>query len=1372
MIQFKTLRQYTHVVNGIRFPNIAGQNFAITYFSENSSLIEDYYKLNLKLIDAKITIIPITKIPRTRLTPELTKVYKKLGLTPYPSNSKVSSGKNIIYDLSQYLNSIDQVYHPSNYRQRLSMFIKNSTNQSFTTFKNFNKVLLYSIDLNKESINKFIDRKFFPIIQQLKDGSFSFDHLILCLITPSGARYRLLVKDRTFKLDRIITLLKSIKKGMNTEELEKEENDEVNTDQATNQIMNNISNDILPNNINTVKSAVKDYVSKDSYTKEKVLSRQISPKNMKKIGIASIFYKVTGNLNKSKKITNSISKTNNTGNILKSVDKRYSDQILPSQKPINTSTNSLVKSFDTPKAVSNKSPNHLFQKRLIDFKINLQKDLTNSFKVLETKEIPLKISKLEIVDKNQRAGEIEKSDESIVKATIVDKNGNEYKIQVIIPKIDPRHGTFRVNGQRKCLINQIVLCPITFPKKYESRFESSYSIFRIRSKRTRRLEYLEIFIANTWLPISILLFYSFGFEETFKQYEIKYKISSDKPKKTEEYFAKIDENNFIYFDNINTQLKKEIVKSLMNVKLDSFNINKYAFGSKNYFNELIVKISGKVNSTFLISSNLENIIDPVVKQVLINQQLPSNLQDIIYYMSSKVIEGFVQDRNDISNQRIRGSEVLVHLLQKQILASYTTYKQQILSGNKNAKFEINPTKLISEFNTSEIVANMEYANPIEEMAVMTRISPVGKNIGGIPDKRSIQNEARNIHSSYYGNIDPLDTPEGEMIGISQQLTIDVFITSARGMFATKQFSDSEKSGILSTSSSMIPFIENNDGARIMMATNQAKQMLPLKNPEAPVVRSGYESLLTNVLSDSFIKKSPCDGRIVKITNDSIFILGRDKHIRETSIIPVHLKSGSGKDTLSIFKPTIILNQIVRENQIIAEGSCITGGTISLGRTLCTAVMPYKGYNFEDGIVINENLTLEDKLTSVHGIIDEVTISENDRVLEIASIGSYIEKGKPILRKTIGEIEQFLGYSEEEGEEVQGQQFIKKSPGGKIVDIDVFSNLDENKFPVLKDLINRTRKKYGTSISEKFTSKGILVPGILVRFKIEQELKIKLGDKLCNRYGAKGIISLVEKNEDMPKTPWGEPIDIIVNPIGIIGRSNIGQLYELYCGLIAREIGQRIRNSKDKKQILNIMKTVYSILDASKNKEFSTRLINNISALNQNEFLNLVNQIRVTGYSPIIIPPFQAPKQDQIKRALTVLGLKPGYEIFLPTYGTKIKREVPIGYMYFSALEHKAESKLYGRSTGPVTGKTLQPTSGKRREGGQRLGEADTYALISYNCPVLLSELLGPLSDDLVTKNEIISDIIQTGGAAYRDSKISPAKDLLNSYFISLILERS
>jgi DNA-directed RNA polymerase beta subunit len=1369
MIKFSALRQYVHVTDGIRFYNEPGKNYVLTYFSENSTLLDDYPKLNFKLVDAKINVVPLTLIPRTRLTLPLTKEFKRYGIYTYSSTMKVPTKKNVFYDTTVFCSAIDDTFHPAHYRQRLRYFITGIVDRSFSTFPDFQKVLIYSIDLSKP-FNPFVDRRFFPILQQMKDGEFSFDHLVLCLITPNGARYRLLVKDKKYNFQRIFTYLKTIRQN-GYKELTPEEEDveETENQEITTKVMNQIQDNISPDTKHKVTDAVKTYLQKDPITKERISSNNLTKRNMQKIGTAAILYKVSGDLKKSVQIANSTPKKD-TGKILSVVDKRYSDQILHSEKPVNTSTQPLVKSYDVPRAVSYKSPSHLFQKRIIDFQTNLKTDLTRSFAVLENKEIPLSVSKMEITDKHQKPGEIAKSDISILKVSIKDNDGKTHPLTIDIPKIDPKSGTFTLNGQKKCLINQIILCPISFPKKYESRFESSYSVFRIRSKKLRKTQYLEIFIANSWLPFSVLLFYSFGLNETLKQYGITYQISQDKPSKNEEFSVKINDKDYMYFGNVKTELQKELVKSFIMIKLNSFNIEK-PFGTTEYFNDLIIGMTGKVSSTFLIVSTLENIVDPVVTQVLINQQLPHKLQDIMYYMSSKLIDGYVQDRNDLSNQRIRGSEVLVYLIQKQILAAYTDYKGKRLAGNKDAKFEIPRGKLLSDFSTSEIVAHMEYANPIEEMAVMTRVSPLGKKIGGIPSDQALQNEARNIHPSYYGNIDPLDTPEGGSVGISQQLAIGAFVTSARGLFHKKDFNNSEKPGILSTSSSMIPFIENNDGARILMATQQAKQMLPLKNPEPPIIRSGYESLLTNYLSDSFIKKSPIYGKVFKITIDEIVIVGKSKK-ESVSIIPAHLKSGSGKNTLSVFKPVVKVGQVVQEGQIIAEGGCVEGGSISLGRTLCVAVMPYKGYDFEDGIVINERLVNEDKLTSIHGIIEDVYVSENDRVLEIAKIGEYIEKGKPLLRKTIGEIEQLIGYSDVEGEEKIGQQSIRKSQGGTVVDIDVFSNVDDSKFPLLKDLIQRTRKKYKTPSTEKFLVKGVKIDGILISFKIEQELKIKQGDKLCNRYGAKGIVCLIEKNENMPRTPWGEHVDIIVNPIGIIGRSNIGQLYELYCGLIARDIGTRISSFKTKSQVLNLIKKVYSILDSSNNKEFTNRLIANLNSMSQKEFNILINRIKTTGFSPIIIPPFQAPSMEQIKEALKLLGLKAGYPLFLSEYSVKTKNNVPVGYMYFSKLEHIAEEKIYGRSTGPVRGTTLQPTSGKKQEGAQRLGEADTYSMISYNCPVTLSEMMGPLSDDLTTKNEIIAEIIQTGTAKYKDTKISPAKDMLNSYFIALMLEKS
>lgn len=302
-------------------------------------------------------------------------------------------------------------------------------------------------------------------------------------------------------------------------------------------------------------------------------------------------------------------------------------------------------------------------------------------------------------------------------------------------------------------------------------------------------------------------------------------------------------------------------------------------------------------------------------------------------------------------------------------------------------------------------------------------------------------------------------------------------------------------------------------------------------------------------------------------------------------------------------------------------------------------------------------------------------------------------------------------------------------------------------------------------------RGKLIRGILVKFKIQQEMVVELSDKLTGRYGNKGIVCLVEKDENMPKTPWGESIEMILNPIGVLGRMNIGQLYELYCGLISRDMAIKIGNAKTKSEVLLVFKTILPLLDNTKNKEYSKGIIASLTSLSDRQFLQLVDSIKTRGFVPIIIPPFKAPKPEQIKDALKLLGLKSGYKLLLPEFSTRTASEVPVGYMYMTKLEHIGALKLHARSTGPMTSKTMQPTAGKRQEGGQRLGELDTYSIISYNSTKLLSELMGPLSDDIASKNEMISEIITTGEARFKYTKSSPAKDLLAAYMIGLMLDQ-
>ena len=343
---------------------------------------------------------------------------------------------------------------------------------------NYEKVLLYSIDTTKQ-VNKFINRKFFPIIQQIKTEEFPFNNLILGTIGNNSTRYRLLIKDRKVNLPKIIQYTKNIK----FIDVIEEEKEEINN--ATNKVIKHIENKIDDKNKETVKMSISNFLLKDKKTADKIISGKTSKEDHDEITTAALMYRSSGDIDRSKKLSKLIPK-DKKDIVLKNVEKNLLDELIPKSETVTLSTEESIKLYDIPSMVDKQSPEHLFQKRQIDFKANLEKDMSRSLGVLTTKEIPLKIEKMKIFDKKQSPGEVDKSDLSVFESDLIDDFGNKHKIQMELPKIDPVSGTFRINGRRKALINQIVHCPISFPKPYDSRFESSYSRFHIWSKRTKK----------------------------------------------------------------------------------------------------------------------------------------------------------------------------------------------------------------------------------------------------------------------------------------------------------------------------------------------------------------------------------------------------------------------------------------------------------------------------------------------------------------------------------------------------------------------------------------------------------------------------------------------------------------------------------------------------------------------------------------------------------------------------------------------------------------------------------------------------------------------------------------------------------------------
>jgi DNA-directed RNA polymerase subunit beta len=580
--------------------------------------------------------------------------------------------------------------------------------------------------------------------------------------------------------------------------------------------------------------------------------------------------------------------------------------------------------------------------------------------------------------------------------------------------------------------------------------------------------------------------------------------------------------------------------------------------------------------------------------------------------------------------------------------------------------------------------------------------------------------------------------------------------------------------VLGTSSILTPFVNSDDGNRVQFSCSQSRQAVSVVGNEPALCQTGYETILTNMLSDSYIKKAPVDGVVVETNENVIIIKGKNGKLYKESLKPQLLNSAQGQDAISPFKTVVKRGQNVKAGKILAEGKHIVNGTISTGTNLLVAIMGWKGYVFEDGYVISDAL-VNNKLASNHYFEKTIIVKKGDKIRYIATEGKDTLKGEPLIIRTSSEIEELIGLGEDE---IEGGEIKTKSPGGKILSVEIYPNISLRSFPVLQEPFVVFKKKYEEQYGEfpaKFTKKvgfeKMIPSGVIIVFKLEDHYPAELGDKLANRHGNKGVITYVEKEENMPMSPWGERIQIIYNPLSVVNRMNPGQLYEMYVSTIAKFAAKQLVawGSKKTKKAVDYIVKIYRGLDNTKGKKYSSdiaKLFNSMSAL---KYSNFIKDIEARNYFlPIIVPQFKTPTRKQIQDVMKFVGVKSSYNLALPEYGgKKTLRKASVGYMYFNKLEQQASIKMGARSTAMYQSKTLQPTAGKKRDGGQRAGEADVNMILSHGATHVLKEFLGPLSDDQSTKNEIISEIIQTGSASYREPRTSPTRNLLSVYMTSL-----
>ncbi|MCG0238216.1 MAG: DNA-directed RNA polymerase subunit beta [Firmicutes bacterium] len=646
------------------------------------------------------------------------------------------------------------------------------------------------------------------------------------------------------------------------------------------------------------------------------------------------------------------------------------------------------------------------------------------------------------------------------------------------------------------------------------------------------------------------------------------------------------------------------------------------------------------------------------------------------------------------------------------------------------------------FGSSQLSQFMDQTNPLAELTHKRRLSALGP--GGLSRERA-GFEVRDVHHSHYGRMCPIETPEGPNIGLIGALAtygrvnefgfietpyrkVDkenkrvldevVYLTAdeedeciiagantpldEEGRFIEPlvtcryknefiqvppeqvDYMDVSPKQIVSVATALIPFLENDDASRALMGSNMQRQAVPLLRPDAPIVGTGLEF---RAAYDSGVMVIAEQGGVVERATASEIVVRQDDGTLKRYKLMKFQRSNQG--TCLNQRPLVRTGQRVEKGEILADGPSTHLGELALGRNLLAAYMCWEGYNYEDAIILSERLVKEDILTSIH--IEEHECEARDTKLGpeeitrdipnvgedvlkdldergIIRIGAEVRPGDILVGKVTPKGETELTAEErllraifgEKAREVRDTSLrVPHGESGIVVDVKVFSRENGDELP----------------------------PGVnqLVRVYIAQKRKISQGDKMAGRHGNKGVISMILPEEDMPFLPDGTPVDIILSPLGVPSRMNIGQILEVHLGWAAKTLGMYVA-----------------------------------------------------------CPVFDGATEEEIKEWLRKAGLPESGKIKLRDgrTGEYFDSEVTVGYAYMLKLAHLVDDKIHARSTGPYSLVTQQPLGGKAQFGGQRFGEMEVWALEAYGAAYTLQELLTVKSDDVVGRVKTYEAIVK------------------------------
>ena len=793
-----------------------------------------------------------------------------------------------------------------------------------------------------------------------------------------------------------------------------------------------------------------------------------------------------------------------------------------------------------------------------------------------------------------------------------------------------------------------------------------------------------------------------------------------------------------------TVVTKDVLEALRPIFANGYNVKETIINEElDEYNKIqTVKVYNKENS--------EEIITIIGNDQSIDTKrltIPDVYASVSYYLDLLYGIGNIDEIDNLGNRRVRQVGELIQTqfrvgmarMERVIRERMTT--QEIETVTPKTLINIRPvTAALKEFfGSSQLSQFMDQINPIAELTNKRRLSSLGP--GGLSRDRASM-DVRDVNPSHYGRICPIESPEGQNIGLITSLAgyakindygfimtpyrkvvngvvtdeicyltadeeNDYYISQAAIQLDDDNRISDEKiivringdnvivpreevdyidvspSQIVSITTSCIPFLEYDDAHRTLMGANMQRQAVPLLQAEAPIVGTGVEYIAARDSGSTIVAKA--DG-VVEYA-DSLKIIVKNAKGKDTYYLANYERSNAASCVNHV--PIVKAGDKIHKGQIIADGPSTKNGELALGKNMTVAFMTYNGYNYEDAVILNERLVKDDVYTSLH--IDHYDIECRDTKLGPEEITRDIPNVGDEARKNLdanGIIR--IGTEVREGDILVG----KVTPKG----VQELTSEEKLLHAIFGE---KTREVRDTSLRVEHGADGIvhnikiytkensdeLPAGVskIIRVYIIQKRKIQVGDKMSGRHGNKGVISLILPEEDMPFLPDGRPVDIMLNPMGVPSRMNIGQILELHLGMAGSKLGVKYAS-----------------------------------------------------------PVFDSATWEDIKEEMREAGIDEDGKtiVYDGRTGEAFDNRISVGVMYMVKLHHMVDDKLHARATGPYSLVTQQPLGGKAQFGGQRFGEMEVWALYAYGAAHVLQEILTVKADDIVGRVKVYEALVK------------------------------